>query len=128
MRIKLGHEAVDHCLEEHQKLKDGLAALTAASVSDPNFDGMVQEYMQELVKHMHEEEDDLLPRFAAAEGVTSDYLMQLGRVFETSKLLVPSRPHPWAPNKPPLNIITNSACVPLDFLRDLVRFEGAPPL
>jgi hypothetical protein len=40
---------------------------------------------------MHEEEDDLLPRFAAAEGVTSDYLMQLGRVFETAKLHAPSR-------------------------------------
>jgi hypothetical protein len=40
---------------------------------------------------MKEEEDDLLPRFAAAEGVSSDYLMQLGRLFETAKLYAPSR-------------------------------------
>jgi hypothetical protein len=46
---------------------------------------------QVLLHHMAEEEDDLLPRFAAAEGVTSDYLMQLGRLWETSKLHLPSR-------------------------------------
>jgi hypothetical protein len=40
---------------------------------------------------MKEEEDDLLPRFAAAEGVTCEYLMQLGRLFETAKLHAPSR-------------------------------------
>jgi hypothetical protein len=44
-----------------------------------------------LLHHMAEEEDDLLPRFAAAEGVSSDYLMQLGRLWETSKLHLPSR-------------------------------------
>jgi hypothetical protein len=44
-----------------------------------------------LLHHVAEEEDDLLPRFAAAEGVTSDYLMQLGRLWETSKLHLPSR-------------------------------------
>jgi hypothetical protein len=38
------------------------------------------------------------------------------------------RPHPWAPNKPPLNIIANTTAMPIDFLRDLVRFGGAPPL
>jgi hypothetical protein len=40
---------------------------------------------------MAEEEEDLLPRFAAAEGVSSEYLMQLGRLWETTKLYVPSR-------------------------------------
>jgi hypothetical protein len=43
-------------------------------------------------------------------------------------LLCLCRPHPWAPNKPPLKIIANTSVTPIDFLRDLVRFEGAPPL
>jgi hypothetical protein len=42
--------------------------------------------------------------------------------------VVMCRPHPWAPNKPPLNIIANTTAAPIDFLRDLVRFGGAPPL
>jgi hypothetical protein len=46
IRIKLGSDVAEHCLAEHQELKQRLAALTAASISDPNFDGMVQEYMQ----------------------------------------------------------------------------------
>jgi hypothetical protein len=39
MRIKLGSKVAEHCLAEHQGLKQRLAALTASSVSDPNFDG-----------------------------------------------------------------------------------------
>lgn len=44
---------------------------------------------QALVDHMKEEEDDLLPRFAAS--VSNEYLMQLAKQFETAKLFAPSR-------------------------------------
>lgn len=40
---------------------------------------------------MKHEEDELLPQFMAAEGVTPEYLMQLGRLFEDAKLFAPSR-------------------------------------
>lgn len=46
---------------------------------------------QSLLDHMTHEEEELLPQFMATEGVTPDYLMQLGRVFETAKLIAPSR-------------------------------------
>ncbi len=59
------------------------------------------------------------PRSAMARGVCR------GVPREPSPL---GRPHPWAPNKPPLNIATNAGVAPLDFARDLVRFEGAVPL
>ena len=36
-------------------------------------------------------------------------------------------PHPWAPNKPPLNLLANATAAPLDALLDLWRFGGAPP-
>lgn len=42
--------------------------------------------------------------------------------------LAACRPHPWAPNKPPLNLVVNAAVSPVDFIRDMVRFEAAPPL
>lgn len=32
------------------------------------------------------------------------------------------RPHPYAPNKPPLNYFTNAAAMALDTARDAVRF------
>jgi hypothetical protein len=53
---------------------------------------------------MTHEEEELLPQFIATEGVTPDYLMQLGRVFETAKLIALSMwaswrtlglPHAW---------------------------------
>jgi len=40
---------------------------------------------------MSHEEEELLPQFMATEGVTAEYLMQLGRLFEDSKLISPSR-------------------------------------
>lgn len=40
---------------------------------------------------MLHEEEELLPQFMAAEGVSPEYLMQLGRVFESAKLIAPSR-------------------------------------
>lgn len=43
-------------------------------------------------------------------------------------LLCLHRPHPWAPNKPPLNMLFSAAITPVDLVRDMVRFEGAPPL
>jgi hemerythrin superfamily protein len=128
MRDSLGDLTPDHLLSEHQQLKELLTELNNDTIADPNFDGKLQEIMEVLLHHMMEEEEVLLPRFAAAEGVASEYLMQLGRLFEQAKLHAPSRPHPWAPNKPPLNIAANASVAPLDFVRDLIRFEGAPPL
>lgn len=32
------------------------------------------------------------------------------------------RPHPAAPNRPPLNIAANTTVVPLDLARDALRF------
>jgi hypothetical protein len=43
-------------------------------------------------------------------------------------VLLSCRPHPWAPNKPPLNIAASAAVTPLDFMRDLVAFGGAIPM
>jgi hemerythrin superfamily protein len=126
MRAVFGDDEPDHCLHKHQHLKELLDELSNTSITDPNFDGMFQEYMLALADHMKEEEDDLLPRFAAS--VSSEYLLQLGKQFETAKLFAPSRPHPRGPNKPPLNLVANASLAPLDFVRDLIRFEGAPPL
>jgi hypothetical protein len=37
------------------------------------------------------------------------------------------RPHPAAPDKPPLNVAANVATSPLDAAADMVRFGGKPP-
>jgi hypothetical protein len=61
-------------------------------------------------------------------SATLNLLLLLLLLLLLPRLLPLRRPHPWAPNKPPLNIIANTTAMPLDFLRDLIRFEGAPPL
>lgn len=74
---------------------------------------------------MNHEEQEWLPRFEAV--ATPEELVELGRKFQSATIHVPTRPHPWAPNKPPLNFAANISAAPLDALADMVRFGGAPP-
>lgn len=46
LRIKLGNDVAEHCLAEHQELKERLQELTNSSIRDPNFDGKLQEFME----------------------------------------------------------------------------------
>lgn len=46
MRAVLGDLAPDHLLDEHQALKEGLAHLSASNITDPNFDGNLQDIME----------------------------------------------------------------------------------
>jgi len=67
-----------------------------------------------------EEEGVILPKFKNA--VTLDTLVQLGQTFLDKKSTVPTRPHPSAPDKFPINVPVNKMTAPLDKLRDAARF------
>lgn len=49
MRSFMGDLAPDDCLEAHDTLKHKLTLLTDMSITDPNYDAMVQDFMQ--VRH-----------------------------------------------------------------------------
>ncbi|KAI8471727.1 MAG: hypothetical protein J3K34DRAFT_416077 [Monoraphidium minutum] len=129
MRQHMGDCAPDHLLKEHQTLKEELSWLSSHKIHDTNYDARMQTMMEDLVAHMREEEDDLLPRFAATEGVTAETMTNLARWFEAVKRVAPTRPHPVAPNKPAAaNLVTCAMAAPLDYALDMIRFRLAPPL
>eukprot|EP00877_Chromochloris_zofingiensis_P011923 jgi/Chrzof1/6985/Cz02g06170.t1 len=91
VREKMGDSVQEHLLGEHQDLKNLLSELNSMRITNPNFDGKLQEAMIILLQHMEEEETDVFPRFAKTPGVTEEYLQQLGRKFELAKLHAPTR-------------------------------------
>ena len=75
--------------------------------------------MKDLKQHMQEEENEDLVKLeealsqAESEGLT--------RSFDRTKMFVPSRSHPSAPNKPPFETVVGLLTAPADMLADMFR-------
>jgi hemerythrin superfamily protein len=128
VREKLGDAAADKALAEHLKLKEILSDLDSMKVGDEHFITKMISAMEEVSLHVKEEEINFFPNFLRAPGVTDDYLEDLYSKYNAAESIAPSRPHPLAPNRPPLNVAANTTAAPLDAARDAARFGlGGPP-
>ena len=58
--------------------------------------------MNELTKHMKDEENTDLPQLEKDLAADSD---SLAKSFGRTKMFVPTRSHPWAPDKPPFETV-----------------------
>jgi hypothetical protein len=72
--------------------------------------------------HVREEETDLFP--GLREACSADELRELGAKVETAKKLAPTRRHPAAPDRPPLNTLLAPGAGLVDRLRDAL--SGRP--
>jgi hypothetical protein len=75
--------------------------------------------MDDLVQHINEEELADLPALDGA--LSSEDSKSLGDSFRHTKAFVPSRSHPMAPNRPPLETVASLIATPLDYIGDLFR-------
>lgn len=122
---KMGSAAYQQLLQEHQVLKNTLSQLNNMDINkvgEAAFNAQLKLAIEELLDHIREEEQVFFPRFAQMDGVDSEYLHKLGKAWKAADAHSVTRPHPWAPNKPPLNWVANMATAPLDFLMDQYRF------
>ncbi|PNW71941.1 hypothetical protein CHLRE_16g670750v5 [Chlamydomonas reinhardtii] len=132
IRKRLGDQAADMLLGQdgHQHIKDLLTELDRMTVEkdgEAAYTAKLKQAMDHLYHHIDDEENKVWPQFCALPGVDADLLSHLGKKFEGAKAHAVTRPHPWAPNKPPLNVIANMATAPLDAAADMWRFAGHPP-
>lgn len=75
--------------------------------------------MTDLATHIGEEEDRDLPLL---EECLSDHdSVALSKAFNRTKIFVPSRAHPHAPNKPPFETAVGLLTAPFDQVLDLFR-------
>lgn len=87
--------------------------------SDPKFELTIKSLMQDLSEHIKEEESQDLPKLE--DALTKEESEHLSKLFGRTKMLVPSRSHPSAPDKPPFKTAIGLMAVPIDNLADLFR-------
>lgn len=117
---KLSEDERSHLLDEHSELKKLLARLAdmKADKDESAFDSQVESVMKEFQQHVTEEEQEELPRLVKTEGVDA---YELGRKFNEAGDHAVTRPHTWAPDREPVNWVTNRATAPLDAAADAIQ-------
>lgn len=111
-----GDRIADHELAEHTEAEEVMKAIEKADATSPEFDRLVRQLIEDIRHHLRDEENDLLPRLRAA--CDPEELRELGRKFEQSKKLAPTRPHPSSPSRPPANKILGPGLGLIDKIRD----------
>jgi len=82
-------ELVDEALEEHARVKELLAEISALRPEDEQFDAKVSEVIEDVKHHAQEEEDEMFPE--AEKNLSSEELERLGGELEERKSAL-SRP------------------------------------
>ena len=115
VRAKLGDEnafEVLEGLEEHHVVKQTLAELEKMSPSAERFRAKMTVLIESVRHHVQEEEEELFDK--VREHFTIEELNDMGDAMEKIELVVPSRPHPLAPDQPPFNILVGLPVAVLD--------------
>ena len=77
--------------------------------------------MKELQEHIKGEENDDLPALEKALKENGQDSESMANSFERTKMLVPTRSHPNAPDKPPYETVAGLMAAPIDKIGDLFR-------
>ncbi|EPS32149.1 hypothetical protein PDE_07108 [Penicillium oxalicum 114-2] len=117
--VSSGYELAEKDRQEHQTVKVELKKFQNMDPSDPQFIPTIKALMQDLAQHIKEEEGNDLPKLEAA--LSQEQSEGLSTTFGRTKMFVPSRSHPSAPDKPPFETVVGLLTAPMDHLADLFR-------
>jgi hemerythrin superfamily protein len=116
--IDNGDQIVEHEIDEHSKAERIMKELDTMSADDPQFGVLMQQLMASITEHVAEEENDVFPQFRTR--VEPDELQKLGKTVQALKKVVPTHPHPMAPDHPPFNALLGPGAGLVDRLRDML--------
>jgi hemerythrin superfamily protein len=102
-------------LEEHHVVKVVLSELEDLAPTAERFDAKVTVMMELVRHHVKEEEGELFPD--VRRQIARRDLVELGERLREAKRIVPTRPHPWAPDEPPANAVVGGAVAVIDRVR-----------
>ncbi|KAJ5667833.1 uncharacterized protein N7477_006403 [Penicillium maclennaniae] len=105
--------------QEHQSVKEQLKKFQNMKASDPEFIPTLKALMDDLSQHIKEEEADDLPKLE--EALSQEESEKYSTSFGRTKMFVPSRSHPSAPDKPPYETAAGLLAAPFDHIADLFR-------
>jgi hemerythrin superfamily protein len=103
-------------LEEHHFAKVALAEIQRLQPSDERFEAKVHVLIENVRRHVEEEERDLLP--AIKRVLSPEELRSLADALVRAKESAPTRPHPAAPDEPPANAFANAGAAAYDRSRE----------
>ncbi|KAI5791929.1 hemerythrin HHE cation binding domain-containing protein, partial [Geopyxis carbonaria] len=115
-----GLAMADKDREQHAELKMQLKDFQQLYPDDAAFRPTLDGLWAQLKVHIKEEEASDLPQLenALAKGA-SEESESLAKSFERTKMFVPSRSHPNAPDRPPWETVVGLLAAPIDKLRDV---------
>jgi hypothetical protein len=102
-----------------EQIKELLYKFQNMKPSDKEFDPTLGNIWQRLSHHIEDEEGTDLP--ALERNVPQDLRDKIARSFARTKMFVPTRSHPRAPDKPPFETVAALMAAPIDKLSDLFR-------
>ncbi|HEX2039766.1 MAG TPA: hemerythrin domain-containing protein [Acidimicrobiales bacterium] len=118
-----GDRWADESLHAHGEVKHLLGELDGLDPVDDGFESCVTRLMELVRSHVGEEEAELLPALHRLAG--RERLQELGTAMEQAKEGAPTRPHPHAPERPPVHIVAGAVATVADRaghpVRPLVR-------
>lgn len=117
-----GNPLADKEIEDHAAVERTLKELEGCTPDDARFDQLFNTLRDEVTSHVQDEENNLFVQLRAT--CSQEILDQLGDKIRTAKKTAPTRPHPSAPDQPPLNKLLAPGAGLVDRVRDFVSGRG----
>ena len=111
-----GDRLADDEVQEHAEAEELLKRWEKLDGDDPEFMSVFQEMSQAVLDHIEEEEDELFPELQKA--LDANQQNELGEKIQKAKKLAPTRPHPSAPDEPPMDKLLGVPMGIVDRIRD----------
>jgi hemerythrin superfamily protein len=113
-----GNELAERELAEHAGAESVMKRLDGMPPDDPAFDDLVGTLIEDIRRHMAEEETQLLPRLQSA--CSSERLRRLGEEMLKVREKAPTRPHPLSSDKPSASRLVAPGLRIVDRVRDVL--------
>jgi hypothetical protein len=118
-----GDALADRQDAENAQVRHWMKAVTGREPSDAEFEPALAQLMAAVRTHIADEERDVFPKLAAS--CTPEQLRHMGTTAMAVERSAPTRPHPSAPHKPPMNAVTEPALGLIDKARDRLGHRGS---
>ncbi|KAL1952803.1 hypothetical protein VTO42DRAFT_4230 [Malbranchea cinnamomea] len=121
LQRNMDHGAViaDKNRNQNQQIKTLLSDFQNLKAGDQRFRPLLDSIMENVNKHIDEEEDEDLPSLEAV--IETDDSETMGKRFDQTKVLMPTRAHPSAPTQPVFESAMSLMQAPIDRISDIMR-------
>lgn len=117
-----GDTIADRELSDHAEVENLLKELEKTDADSEDFAALTGQLIRTVNAHVKDEEHALFPALAGHASPAD--LHRLGEQVQSAKDRAPTRPHPAAPDRPPLNKLLGPGAGLVDRIRDHLSGRG----